>query len=151
MLGIFTGIGLMTINNIGNDVSDMIVYGFLFNNLQSNALWRAYDPDMDREYITKRQLMHVSIISCTSFAGRLLSGVGSDVLVKRLRLSRFWCMVVASCVFTLAQVIAVTVANPYYLWLLSTIGGFAYGVLFGVYPALVADAFGVSGLSMNWG
>jgi hypothetical protein len=60
-------------------------------------------------------------------------------------------MVVASCIFTLAQVIAVTISNPYYLWLLSTVGGLGYGVLFGVYPALVADAFGVSGLSLNWG
>jgi MFS family permease len=106
---------------------------------------------MPRDYITRRQLIHVSIISCTSFVGRLASGVGSDFLVKRLKLSRFWCMVVASCIFTLAQFIAIAVSNPYYLWLLSSMAGLAYGTLFGVYPALVADAFGVSGLSMNWG
>jgi len=27
----------------------------------------------------------------------------------------------------------------------------AYGFLFGVYPSLVAEAFGVHGLSQNWG
>lgn len=34
---------------------------------------------------------------------------------------------------------------------MSTLSGLAYGALFGVYPALVADAFGVNGLSLNWG
>ena len=27
----------------------------------------------------------------------------------------------------------------------------AYGFLYGVYPSLVAETFGVSGLSTNWG
>jgi len=35
--------------------------------------------------------------------------------------------------------------------LVSGLTGLAYGALFGVYPALVADAFGVHSLSMNWG
>ena len=42
---------------------------FSSNLLQSNALWRAYAPDTPRDYITRRQLMHVSIISCFSFVG----------------------------------------------------------------------------------
>lgn len=29
--------------------------------------------------------------------------------------------------------------------------GLAYGVLFGVYPAIVSHAFGISGFSQNWG
>lgn len=34
---------------------------------------------------------------------------------------------------------------------MSGLTGLAYGALFGVYPALVADSFGVKGLSLNWG
>ncbi|KAF2665016.1 MFS general substrate transporter [Microthyrium microscopicum] len=136
MLGILTGIGLMTINNIGND---------------SNALWRYYAPDTDPDYILQRQLMHVSIISIMSFCGRLLSGIGSDFLVKKHHLSRFWCLVISSSIFAVAQVLALSIVDPNYLWLLSSISGLGYGFLFGVYPALIADAFGVSGLSMNWG
>jgi hypothetical protein len=135
MLGILTGIGLMTINNIGNNVQ---------------ALWYN-DPVADPVFVQKRQLMHVSIISVFSFFGRLLSGVGSDVLVKRLHMSRFWCLVCSSCIFTLAQVAALNISNPRSLWVLSSLSGLGYGALFGVYPALVADTFGVSGLSVNWG
>lgn len=135
MLGILTGIGLMTINNIGNNVQ---------------ALWYS-DPDADSKFIQGRQLMHVSLLSIMSFCGRLLSGVGSDVLIKRLHMSRFWCLVCSSCVFTCAQIAALNVAYPHFLWIVSSLTGLAYGALFGVYPALVADTFGVSGLSVNWG
>jgi MFS family permease len=95
--------------------------------------------------------MHVSIISFLSFIGRLLSGIGSDFIVKRLKKSRFWCLVVSSIIFTFAQIAALQISNPHYLWIVSGFSGLGYGALFGVYPALVADTFGVSGLSVNWG
>lgn len=136
MLGILTGIGLMTINNIGNNVQ---------------ALWYNDPSEPDAAFIMKRQLMHVSIISVFSFFGRLLSGVGSDFLVKNLGMSRFWCLVASSCIFMLAQISGLKITSPHYLWILSSVSGLGYGALFGVYPALVADTFGVSGLSVNWG
>jgi MFS family permease len=94
--------------------------------------------------------MHVSLISFLSFIGRLLSGIGSDHIVKHHQ-SRFWCLVVSSSVFTLAQIAALCISDPHYLWIVSSLSGLGYGALFGVYPALVADTFGVSGLSVNWG
>jgi hypothetical protein len=136
MLGILTGIGLMTINNIGNNVQ---------------ALWYNDPSNPDAAYIMKRQLMHVSIISVFSFFGRLLSGVGSDFLVKEMGMSRFWCLVGSSLTFLLAQVAGLNISTPQNLWILSSLSGLGYGALFGVYPALVADTFGVSGLSVNWG
>lgn len=95
--------------------------------------------------------MHVSLISVMSFVGRLLSGIGSDIIVKKLHHSRFWCIVASSSIFTLAQLAALSISNPHRLWLVSGLSGLGYGALFGVYPALVADTFGVSGLSVNWG
>jgi MFS family permease len=136
MLGLMTGIGLMTINNIGND---------------AQALWKKYAPDTDPAYVEGRQQMHVSIISIGSFTGRLLSGIGSDVLVSRLGRSRFWCLFVSACIFVAAQWTATQVENPNYLVLVSSLTGLAYGMLFGVYPSLVAHTFGVHGLSQNWG
>ncbi|EZF16037.1 hypothetical protein H112_05872 [Trichophyton rubrum D6] len=59
LLGISTGVGLMTINNIGNDVM---------------ALWRHVDPDVDSHFLRERQALHVSVFSVISFTGRLLSG-----------------------------------------------------------------------------
>lgn len=136
MLGILTGIGLMTINNIGND---------------AQALWTYYDGKTSNAFIIRRQLFHVSLISAGSFLGRLSSGIGSDFLIKTLKTSRFWCLVASSSLFVVAQILALSIRNPHYLWIVSSISGLGYGALFGVSPSLVADAFGVHGLSVNWG
>ncbi|KAI9693234.1 MAG: hypothetical protein M1822_005230 [Bathelium mastoideum] len=136
MMALLAGVGLMTINNIGND---------------ARALWSHWDDSVSHNFIQERQLMHVSILSVASFSGRLLSGIGSDFVVKTLRSSRFWNLLVSSCIFTCAQVAALQIVNPHSLWLLSSLTGLAYGALFGVFPALVADAFGPSGLAFNWG
>ena len=103
-----------------------------------------------------------------SFTGRLLSGncpmhyirnsisndgegIGSDFLVNRLLLSRFWCLVTSASLFILAQISAATVTSPGLLYLVSGLTGLAYGFLFGFYPALVAEIFGIQGMSQNWG
>jgi len=54
-------------------------------------------------------------------------------------------------VFLLAQIFALNIQNPHYLGLVSGFTGLAYGFLFGCFPSLVAEAFGVNGLSTNWG
>ncbi|KAI9843650.1 MAG: hypothetical protein M1838_002525 [Thelocarpon superellum] len=113
-LALLSGIGLMTINNIGND---------------AQALWSHYDDSVTQDFIQKRQLMHVSILSLASFAGRLLSGVGSDFIVKVLGKSRQWCAVVASLLFTTAQICAIRIENPHHLWAVSGLTGLGYGVL----------------------
>lgn len=86
-----------------------------------------------------------------SFAGRLSSGIGSDIIVKKLQMSRFWCAAASAAIFMLAQVCAVRIENPNHLWAVSGLTGLAYGVLFGVFPTLVADAFGTKGFAVNWG
>ncbi|KAK6585084.1 hypothetical protein PZA11_001811 [Diplocarpon coronariae] len=136
LMGILTGVGLMTINNIGND---------------TRALWRHWDDSVDDDFIAKRQAMHVSILSVCSFVGRLMSGVGSDFLAKVLHASRWWCLTIASLVFFAAQCFALSIENPHYLHWVSSLTGIAYGFLFGCFPSLVADAFGIHGLSTNWG
>lgn len=136
LLGLLTGIGLMTINNIGN---------------VTLALWKHSDRDVSKDFITRTQSMHVSILSFCSFLGRLLSGIGSDWLVKRYNASRFWCLVVSSILFCVAQYVSITLEDPHLLILISSVTGLGYGMLFGVYPSIVAHAFGVNGLSQNWG
>lgn len=135
MLGLLCGVGLMSINNIGN---------------VAKTLWQHYDDSISKDFIQKRQLMHVGIISLCSFAGRLSSGIGSDWLIHH-HASRFWTLVGSACIFTAAQVVGLTLQDPNDLFLLSSLTGLAYGALFGVYPALVADAFGPSGMGINWG
>lgn len=136
LLGALCGVGLMTINNIGSN---------------ARALWAHYDPSVSDSFMAKVQLKHVSVISIGSFTGRLLSGIGSDFLVKKLHLSRFWCLVASSSVFIFNQLLATQLWNPNFLFVVSGLNGLAYGALFGVYPAIVADTFGVHGLGVNWG
>lgn len=78
-------------------------------------------------------------------------GVGSDFLVKVLHASRVWCLVAASVVFGAAQASALRVTNPHLLGAVSGLSGLGYGCLFGVFPSVTAEAFGVHGLSQNWG
>ncbi|EJT68217.1 hypothetical protein GGTG_14203 [Gaeumannomyces tritici R3-111a-1] len=136
IMALLAGIGLMTINNIGHNV---------------NALWRYYDKKVTEEFLVSHQQMHVSILSVGSFAGRLLSGVGSDFLVKSLHANRVWCLVVSSLIFFAAQVSAITITDPRLLGLVSGLSGLGYGFLFGVFPSIVAESFGIHGLSQNWG
>ncbi|KND86880.1 putative membrane protein, partial [Tolypocladium ophioglossoides CBS 100239] len=136
IMAILAGIGLMTINNIGNDV---------------NALWKHFDDSVGQDFLVHRQQMHVSILSVCSFVGRLLSGVGSDFLVKSLHASRLWCLFVACLVFLAAQACALNIRSPNLLSFVSGLSGLGYGFLFGVFPSIVTEAFGIRGLSQNWG
>ncbi|KAI0506216.1 major facilitator superfamily domain-containing protein [Xylaria bambusicola] len=136
IMGILSGIGLMTINNIGNDAS---------------VLWKHYDHSIPDKALVLHQQLHVSILSLGSFSGRLLSGVGSDFLVKGLHASRIWCLVIAAVIFSLAQICALNIINPHLLGFVSGFSGLGYGFLFGVFPSIVAESFGIHGLSQNWG
>ncbi|EOA87824.1 hypothetical protein ACJQWK_02270 [Exserohilum turcicum] len=136
LIGLLSGVGLMTINNIGHDVQ---------------ALWKHWDSNISEDFVAHRQLWHVSVISLCSFLGRLSSGIGSDVIVKRLHHSRYWCAAISATIFALAQTTAIRVEDPHLLWAVSGLSGLAYGVLFGVFPALVVDAFGSDGFAVNWG
>ena len=60
-------------------------------------------------------------------------------------------MSISATIFLLAQLSATLVTTPPYLSLISGLTGLAYGFLFGVHPTLVAETFGVHGLSQNWG
>ena len=81
----------------------------------------------------------------------LFSGIGSDLLVKKLNMSRFWCLFISAVVFTATQFAGAMISNPNTLVIVSGLTGIAYGFLFGVVPSLVAHTFGIGGLSQNWG
>lgn len=73
------------------------------------------------------------------------------MLVKKMNLSRFWCLFISAVVFTLTQLAGSAISNPNKLMAVSAFTGVAYGFLFGVFPSLVAHIFGIGGLSQNWG
>ena len=135
MLGLLCGVGLMTINNVGNT---------------ARTLWHHFDDSVSHEFMEQRQIINVGTISVFSFVGRLSSGIGSDWLVHH-DASRLWTLVASACVSVAAQLVALNLDDPHGLFWLSGLTGLGYGTLFGVYPALVVDAFGSSGMGINWG
>lgn len=136
LMGLLAGIALMTINNTGNNVG---------------ALWRKWDKKTSEKFIIQQETYQVSIISISSFLGRILSGIGSDVLVKVLKVSRLWCLALASIIYFVAQLSAIFIQNPNLLFLISAPTGLAYGFLFGCIPSLVSETFGIESLSQNYG
>lgn len=60
-------------------------------------------------------------------------------------------LTLSSLIFLMAQIAGIQIENPHSLLVLSSLTGLAYGFLYGCYPALVAETFGVHGLSQNWG
>lgn len=73
------------------------------------------------------------------------------MLVKKLNASRVWCLVIACFIFFFAQICALSVTNPHFLGFVSGLSGLGYGFAFGVFPSIVAETFGIRGLSQNWG
>jgi MFS family permease len=92
--------------------------------------------------------VHVCALANSTPTG---AGVGSDFLVKVLRASRVWCLVIASFIFCVAQICALNITSPHLLGFVSGLSGLGYGFLFGVFPSIVAETFGIHGLSQNWG
>ncbi|KAM3161862.1 Nodulin-like domain-containing protein [Lachancea thermotolerans] len=110
------------------------------------------------------QSLQVSIISVMSFAGRLSAGPVSDLLVKRLKAQREWCVLLA-CVLMyygsnklLSDTVTIkgmlgpqSISFIRNVSLTSLIIGYAFGVTFGTFPAIIADQFGTEGFSTIWG
>ncbi|SCU97086.1 LAFA_0G09670g1_1 [Lachancea sp. 'fantastica'] len=110
------------------------------------------------------QSIQVSIISILSFVGRICSGPISDLLIKRVKAQRDWCIVVAAGLMIygskqiLADVVSIKTSDGLQsadfiqnLSLSSLIFGLSFGITFGTFPAIIADHFGTEGFSTIWG
>lgn len=90
---------------------------------QARALWNYYDDSASLVFIEKQQMRNVMLLSVLSCVGRLLSGIGSDVIVKKLHASRFWCLFVSSGIFCIGQLCGTQIGNPHLLGFVSAITG----------------------------
>lgn len=57
----------------------------------------------------------------------------------------------SSIFFCTAQIAGTQISSPHNLIFVSGMTGLAYGMLFGVFPSIVAHTFGIGGISQNWG
>ena len=149
ILAIQMGIGQMYIYSVG----------FLIQ-VQVNT------PPLSDYNLDKSQLQafQISLFAIFSFCGRLTSGPISDLLVRKFGCQRLWnifsasfLVLIASHFITITARITTedairnnnipTIENISFC---TTLFGYAFGIIFGTFPSIIADTFGTEGFSTIW-
>ncbi|KAI8984864.1 MFS general substrate transporter [Trametes punicea] len=133
---LLSGTGLMYINNVG---------------AISQALFANNNPDYDEVKAAQWQATQVSTVSVMNCLGRILIGVIADFTKGKLGLPRSFCIVLVAAMFIISQVMCYSIDSVSNLWKASALLGVAYGGLFGLFPTLVIEWFGLPHFSENWG
>ena len=132
------------------------------NNVGSiaQALYAKEHTVYDDVEASKWQAAQVSILSLGNFAGRILigevfaplaclnltnriPGLISDSAHTRLHLPRAYCLCIVSFLFIISQATAMIVSSVETLWIATLLLGLAYGALFGSYPTIMIEWFGL--------
>ncbi|KAF7322348.1 NmrA domain-containing protein [Mycena chlorophos] len=135
-LSLLSGTGLMYINNVGS---------------MSQALYAKANPTYDDVEASKWQAAQVSTISVMNFSGRILIGLLSDTIKNRFGLPRSYSLLVVSTLFFLSQLLAMQISAVEDLWKASVLVGLSYGTIFGLFPTVCIEFFGLAHFSENWG
>ncbi|KAF7331089.1 NmrA domain-containing protein [Mycena venus] len=136
ILSLLSGTGLMYINNVGS---------------MSQALFAKGNPTYDEVEASQWQATQVSTISIMNFAGRIVIGLISDNVKNRFGFPRSYSLVLVSSLFFCSQLLARQIADVTNLWKASALVGFSYGTIFGLFPTVCIEFFGLSHFSENWG
>ncbi|EKM58967.1 uncharacterized protein PHACADRAFT_249103 [Phanerochaete carnosa HHB-10118-sp] len=136
MCSLLSGTGLMYINNVGSI---------------SQALFAKGNPDFDDRKAAQWQATQVSMVSITNCLGRILIGMIADSTKNHLRLPRSLCICLVAAAFIVSQVTVYAVDDVRDLWKGSALLGLAYGGLFGLFPTITIEWFGLPHFSENWG
>ncbi|CAI5759493.1 unnamed protein product [Candida verbasci] len=141
IVSISAGIGQMYIYTVGFIVTAQFYYG------QPQDEHTRHDPK-----VSSSQALQVSIISVSSFLGRLIAGFLSDYLHKRFQIQRITIVLFTLVLLNIGQGIIITnVSSQILVSIASAFMGSSYGLIFGTYPAIIADEFGSKSFSTNWG
>ncbi|KAH3661730.1 hypothetical protein OGAPHI_005908 [Ogataea philodendri] len=100
--------------------------------------------------ISAYQALQVSILSLCNFLGRIVSGVVSDFLHKKLKLQRLWVITVFVIVGICAALSLLVFDTPQTLSLSSGLYGLCYGAIYGAMPAILAESFGSRHFATTW-
>ncbi|TFY63639.1 hypothetical protein EVJ58_g3140 [Rhodofomes roseus] len=133
---LLAGTGLMYINNVGSI---------------SQALFAMGNPDYDESKAGQWQATQVSIVSITNCAGRFFIGMVADFVRNYLQRPRSFCITVVAAIFIVSQVTCYYVSAVENLWKASALLGLAYGCMFGLFPTICIEWFGLPHFSENWG
>lgn len=139
IVSLICGIGQMYIYSVGFVAKAQVNYGQLGDGA----------PPL---VAASTQAVQVSIISIGSFSGRLLSGFLSDHIHKYHNVLRLWLVLVVALAMAATQLLVAYNKNSVRLMSVSSaIIGVCYGMVYGTYPAIIADTYGTKTFTSNWG
>lgn len=169
VMTLVSGAGLLLINNVGTITKTLWDY----NHRDQPLLVAADNSDLLRprsttnsEFISMKlsakssvqqmQARQVSAISLCNFSGRIIIGLLSDWLVNHTSspANRVWLLIVVTTLALASQLLAAfpgAISTVDSLFAISILTGLAYGTLFGVFPTLVFEWFGMKHFSQNYG
>lgn len=157
IVSLASGIGQMYIYSVGFIVTALVNYDKKHeyesgvSSLSPNISGATSSSISDNRAVAL-QTLQVSIISIASFSGRLVSGFLSDFIFKTLHIQRLWIVSITLLVLAVGQfILIINVSDTSLVSLTSSIIGGCFGLLFGTYPALIADKFGTRSFSTTWG
>jgi len=70
-------------------------------------------------------------------------GVFTDFVRNRIGVSRAYCISLVAMLFFISQLVAMSIVDVKELWKASLLVGFSYGALFGLFPTITIDWFGM--------
>lgn len=136
----------------------------------SQALYAHGNPDYDEVISSQIQALQVSTVSIMNCAGRILIGrprsslfpiplkkklpmhpntttltlgLIADFTKNYLHLPRSFCISLVCVLFIISQVSVYVTEDTDHLWKASALLGVAYGSLFGLFPTMVIEWFGL--------
>lgn len=136
IMSLLSGTGLMWINNVGSIVQ---------------ALLAKDNPDYGDSESSRWQSIQVSTVSIMNCTGRIFVGIIADLVKTRLRRPRAYCILLVTSLFLASQVLAIQTSDVEHLYKASAMLGFAYGGMFGLFPTISMEWFGLPHFSENWG
>ncbi|KAF5374217.1 hypothetical protein D9758_004666 [Tetrapyrgos nigripes] len=137
IFSLVSGTGLMYINNVGSMAQVLYIH--------ENPT--RYD-DLE---VSQWQATQVSVISLTSFVGRIFIGLLSDFAKAHFGLPRSHLLIVVTGTALCSQIVASQIILVAHLWRASALLGVAYGMLFSLCTSLVFEWFGLAHFSETVG
>ena len=158
ILGLVSGSGLLLINNVG--MITHVLYDYAHRqDKQANALTQMLlllIKGGKGHEIQRIQALQVSCISLGNALGRIVIGIFSDMVVLRTKQPtyRTYLIIPVVVLATISQglfALPNVINSVEHLMLVSCLTGLMYGTLFGLFPVLVFEWFGMQSFSQNWG
>lgn len=70
-------------------------------------------------------------------------GIFTDFVKSRMGVPRAYCISLVAMLFFISQLVAMSIVDVKELWKASLFVGFSYGAMFGLFPTITIDWFGM--------